>query len=392
MSFLRLIYYSAMVGGWAGFLGWFLGEALLMHHGAQVEVSAIVVTTALCGAFIAAGLALLAGMARGTLARGLLLSVGGFGGGLVAGAVGSMFGNLIYSVLHFPILPRALGFMVMGLAIGSVDGLFVLNWRRFRNGLLGGALGGFLGGLLFDPLLWIVRSPMSSRAIALATLGFFIGLFIGFAQVLLREAWLTVVQGFRPGRQLVLTEKQTTLGTSERANLIFIAYGASGVEPTHACVEKQQDGNFWIKDNGTRTGTFVNDQLVARPCALHNGDVIRIGINAVRFNERFRPVSVPAAPPAVAIPVAVVKVASPSPSPKSERPSGSASKSSIPPQGPKPVVIPAATPAPRPERPRAPAAKPALPQKKADRECPVCGTKASRTKGKVVCENCGVVF
>jgi FHA domain len=390
MSFLRLIYYSAMVGGWAGFLGWFLGEALLMQHGAQVEVSAIVVTTALCGAFIAAGLALLAETARGMLGRGLLRVVGGFGGGLVAGAVGSMFGNLIYSVLHFPILPRALGFMVMGLAIGCVDGLFVLSWRRLRNGLIGGALGGFLGGLLFDPLLWIIRSPMSSRAIALVTLGLFIGLLIGFAQVLLREAWLTVVQGFRPGRQLVLTDRQTTLGTSERASLIFIAYGARGVEPAHACIERQQDGTFWIKDNGTRTGTFVNNQFVAQPSPLHNGDVLQIGINTVRFNERLRPSTIRAAPPAIAVPVAVAQVVSHPQNP--ERLPDGAGKSSIGPQAPIPVGLPVAAPASRPKRPRVPVAKPAVPQKKAEKECPVCGTKAERAKGKVVCENCGVVF
>ena len=99
---------------------------------------------------------------------------------------------------------------------------------------------------------------MSSRAFAFVLLGLCVGLFIGLAQVILKEAWLTVEQGFRPGRQMILGQDQITMGTSEKASLIFIAYGAKGVEPIHLKISKQKDGGYVLEDNQSRGGTLLN--------------------------------------------------------------------------------------------------------------------------------------
>src|SRR5439155_25596280 len=114
----------------------------------------------------------------------------------------------------------------------------------------------FLAGVFFVPVNFIIGSPMSSRAFAFVLLGLFIGLFIGLAQVILKEAWLTVEGGFRPGRQMILGGDLITMGTSEKSSLIFIAFGAKGVEPTHLKITKQPDGRFLLEDNQSRTGTF----------------------------------------------------------------------------------------------------------------------------------------
>src|SRR5262249_38111491 len=61
-----------------------------------------------------------------------------------------------------------------------------------------------------------------------------------------------------------------------------------GVEPLHLCVQRQDDGTYWLMDNGSRTGTFVNEVQVREAVLLKDGDVLRLGANKVRFNERVR--------------------------------------------------------------------------------------------------------
>lgn len=66
MSFFRLTFYCAMIGGWAAFFGWLFGEALWMHRAAVPADWMIVATAALCGMFIGGGLNFLAGDRDGT--------------------------------------------------------------------------------------------------------------------------------------------------------------------------------------------------------------------------------------------------------------------------------------------------------------------------------------
>src|SRR5579871_748459 len=208
MSFHRLIFYSAVIGGWAALIGWLIGELVFLRRGGANEVgfAATILTSAFVGAVIAGGLNLLAGAANGQWKRQLPRALAGAGGGLIAGALGGLVGEAIYH-LYAASITRALGWMVMGTAIGSVEGIYDRSPKKLRNGLIGGAVGGFLGGLLFDPIRSLVASNlpasvtvnMSIRATTFVILGLFVGLFIGLAQVILKEAWLTVMAGFRPG-------------------------------------------------------------------------------------------------------------------------------------------------------------------------------------------------
>jgi len=56
MSFPRLIFYCAVVGGWAAFAGWALCELCLMHRSGQVDYGSFVLTGAFIGALIAISL------------------------------------------------------------------------------------------------------------------------------------------------------------------------------------------------------------------------------------------------------------------------------------------------------------------------------------------------
>ncbi|MFO0864666.1 MAG: FHA domain-containing protein [Gemmataceae bacterium] len=285
MSFLRLIYWSAIIGGWSAFVGWLIAEILMgrwIHQSAMLAV----LMASLVACFLGAGIAMVSGLLAFRWSMILVRGGPGLLGGFVAGFLGSLVGNgLTYLMGSIGLI---LGWTIMGTAIGAVEGIVDQSVRKIRNGLIGGALGGLLGGLLFIPISRVFGSPMSSRAFGFVILGMFIGLFIGLVQVILKDAWLTVQEGFRPGRQLILGTKEIAMGTSEKSDLIFIAMGARGVEPLHLRIRKEKDGSFTVEDNQSRTGTTINGERIMQPTTLADGDVIQFGVNKVQFRETYR--------------------------------------------------------------------------------------------------------
>ena len=50
-------------------------------------------------------------------------------------------------------------------------------------------------------------------------LGMCIGLLIGLAQVILKEAWVRVEAGFRAGREMILSKPEVTIGRAESCDI-----------------------------------------------------------------------------------------------------------------------------------------------------------------------------
>ena len=101
-----------------------------------------------------------------------------------------------------------------------------------------------------------------------------IGLLIGVAQVILKEAWVRVEQGFRPGRELMLVKEETVIGRAEDCDLGL--YGDNGVERKHARI-LLKDGRYMLYDESTPGGTFVNDQrITGSDAAALRAIVIRV--------------------------------------------------------------------------------------------------------------------
>src|SRR5262249_56531641 len=130
---------------------------------------------------------------------------------------------------------RLLGWLIVGTLVGASIGAFDLvrgvmvgdllgAIRKTRNGVYGGLLGGFVGGLLFIGIfaIEVLRTslPHGALAASLVLLGVCIGLMIGLAQVILKQAWIRVEEGFRPGRELLLTKEETTIGRAEGSDLL----------------------------------------------------------------------------------------------------------------------------------------------------------------------------
>jgi hypothetical protein len=305
MSFRLFIYYCALCGGWAGFLGWALGLF------ASPDVAAHPV---LADAFRGMWAGLLIALALGLVDALWNLSLRNLGQiilrvgvavlvGLVGGFLGGMIAQWLLGLTGLTVF-FVLGWTLVGLLVGGSIAVFEVlasadrpgersgAVRKMTNGLIGGTAGGLLGGflalLLRGALAGVFhdRDPASlwsPTATGLVALGLCIGLLIGLAQVILKEAWIRVEAGFRAGRELILSRERTTVGRAESCDVGL--FGDPAVEKFHANIILA-DNRYHVEDARTPGGTFLNDQPVAGRTPLRSGDLIRVGRSLLRFRER----------------------------------------------------------------------------------------------------------
>ena len=307
MSFRGFIYYCAVCGGCAALFGWAVG---LIAPATENELQDAL--KAMCvGLMLAAALALIDSLVNfswGQLLPTIMRVVtAGFVGALV-GFLGGLITGLI--TRHINLLPLQIagtlfGWTLTGLLIGASIGVFDLlaalmrdqnPWgagRKVIHGLLGGAVGGLLGSILY--LLFgaafggvfgkvvDVDKMWTPAAAGFVALGLCIGLLIGLAQVILREAWLKVEKGFRPGRELIVSKEQVVIGRGEACDIGL--FGDNGVERTHARILRKGD-RYVLIDADTPGGTYLNGRRIDGPTALRAGDEIGVGKAVIRFGER----------------------------------------------------------------------------------------------------------
>lgn len=306
MSFKLFIYYSAICGGWAALFGWALAQGVAPADPALLRA---MVQGLSLGVFVALGVGIVdsLGSAAGrqgshALARGLVIAIIGCLGGLLGGLIGQGLIEVTGAgMLLF------LGWTLTGLLIGASVGVYDLLTRLSKgesaggarrkviNGVIGGAVGGLLGSLLlvllerglrglFAALQDRPAADLSSTSMwGFVALGACIGLFIGLAQVILKEAWVRVESGFRAGRELILSKPETTIGRAESCDIGL--FGDNTIERTHARIVLQ-DNRYLLADAGSQGGTFLNGDRVTQPRPLRSGDVIQVGRSVLRFGER----------------------------------------------------------------------------------------------------------
>lgn len=320
MSFRLFIYYCALCGAWAGFLGWALGNMLSPRPDPD-HTWTILVRGTVMGLFLGLLVSLVLGLVDGLWnlsLRQVFALMGRVGGAMVFGATfGALFGlisqslvTLIESSLGGSWFVRILGGMfqligwtltalLVGIALAlpqvalsllrkkDVRGSLKKLYKCAGGGLLGGLLGGSLAlalGFAFATLLSGRNSLWSPTSYGFVALGACIGLLIGLAQVILKEAWIKVEAGFRPGREMILVKESTSIGRAEGSDVAL--FGDPGVEKTHAAIILD-GGQYYVEDLGTPGGTFVNDQQIRGRAPLRSGDLIRLGGKSLlRFHER----------------------------------------------------------------------------------------------------------
>jgi hypothetical protein len=291
MSFKLFIYYCAVGGGWAAFLAWAIVQGADIRGIGSLPLRATLIGAVL-GALVAGAIglvdALLNAVGSQRAARVLMCTMLGLAGG----ALGGLVGQMLKENLHLPVF---IGWILAGVLIGSSLGVFDLlramsrgqdtraAVKKILNGVYGGLIGGFVGGLPFEFLMGSAALPRSDLTIGLVILGASIGLMVGLAQVILKEAWLKVESGFRPGRELLLSKAETTIGRAESCDLGL--FGDNTIEKLHARI-LLKNNRYLLSDTGTSEGTYLNDRPVKGPTPLRSGDAIRVGKSVLRFGER----------------------------------------------------------------------------------------------------------
>jgi hypothetical protein len=301
VSFRWYIYYCCLLGGCAAFVGWMFGRLPPeMPHIWQAAIRGMFL-----GMALAVGLTLVDVFwhfsGRDGIAVIWRVLIAGLVGG-IGGFMGGMIGQILYSRTQLAVF-LLVGWAITGFLIGVAPGLYDLlsRWthnedstasrRKVINGLIGGTLGGIVGGLVFLVMRAFWGKIFSARvdefwsptASGFVALGMCIGLLIGLAQVILKTAWITVVSGFRAGRELLLSRGEMIIGRAEGCDIAL--FGDPGVEKQHARIALEH-GQYLVEDLGTSGGTFLNGARVTRPTPLRSGDLIEIGRSSLRFGER----------------------------------------------------------------------------------------------------------
>jgi hypothetical protein len=303
MSFRLFIYYCALCGGWAAFGGWALGHALAPSTG----IARTVLFGMSLGLVLSFGLGCIDALWNlgGRQYRAIAARAGtALGVGALGGICGGLVGYLLYDATGQDLF-FVLGWTFTGVLIGSSIAAYEVitsfvggkdktaALKKLLKCTLGGTVGGVLGGSLALGLQVLFSKVFSGKDLAslwsptswgFVALGLLIGLLVGMAQVLLKEAWIKVEAGFRPGRELILSKASTSIGRAEGSDIAL--FGDNAIEKTHAHIV-QQGGRYYLQPEAAAAVTFVNDQPLRGRTALQSGDLIRLGSRSVlRFYEK----------------------------------------------------------------------------------------------------------
>lgn len=177
---------------------------------------------------------------------------------------------------------RAIGWGVFGAGLGGATSALLQNAKKLQNGIFGGAIGGAIGGVMF---LWFsihIDSQGVSRLLGLDAIGGCIGLAIGIIEVARRDAWLHIVGGGMAGKEFILYEPQTAIGSSPKCGVTLIK--DPGIQPQHFMIAEAAGGRHQLAPyEGAQV--LVNGAPVSQH-TLRSGDVIQAGQTSIRYAER----------------------------------------------------------------------------------------------------------
>jgi pSer/pThr/pTyr-binding forkhead associated (FHA) protein len=210
--------------------------------------------------------------------------------GVIGGAAGAGLGTLLFSRLGTfaadlgglraslgVILSAALGWTVLGAAVGVSGGTMVRSPERALYGLLGGSLGGMIGGLAAG--LLPATSPWAALA-GLSLLGFFIGSCISLVEEVFVSAKLRVIKGRHIDREFPLVKDENIVGRDDRSDICLS--GAEGVSLRHALITRK-DGRYRIETGEEGKPVYLNQKMTMNG-RLADGDVIRVGSVLLLFS------------------------------------------------------------------------------------------------------------
>lgn len=288
MSKRLQVYYYAVFGALGGLLGWWIVGSFPTQVW-NIWVAAI---------FVGAGLGVCMGgliaategaMVKKVLSRALRDGVLGGFAGAVAGFIGLLIAQIVWSFLHGGFIARAFVWAVLGLLIGVSD---LLVHRRLQRALyagFGGFVGGLIGGFVYEGLTQLFLSQSGTAQIAIGGIGLVIvgaciGGLIPLARQVLSQGELRVLLGEQAGLVREVSDN-ATIGRYDGNDLYL---PDTGVSWRHAMVRRGGDGFelYVLPEADSEALVGKNAIGPGNTCGLQNGDYIRIGEAMMQFVGR----------------------------------------------------------------------------------------------------------
>ena len=94
-------------------------------------------------------------------------------------------------------------------------------------------------------------------------------------------ATLVVLSGADAGQELTLNGGPVLIGRDAECDLVLHDNYAS----RQHCWVEQRDGRWWVRDLGSRNGTWVGDEQVVHERPLSDGDLILVGRTQICLRE-----------------------------------------------------------------------------------------------------------
>ena len=168
-------------------------------------------------------------------------------------------------------ISRSVGWIVLGMLIGSIDGIRTGSLRRVGIGLSGGLLGGLAGGLALEFFVSRWNNSTAARGAGLGIMGGFIGLFYSIFEYSRAFGIIKVLTGRIKGKEYIISMRRTRIGVANKCGIILSGY--DGVEKVHAELIAGKDG-VTVK---SRDGVLVVNEDKVKEAELKYEDVIQLG-------------------------------------------------------------------------------------------------------------------
>lgn len=191
----------------------------------------------------------------------------------------------------FLVAARILAWSIEAAGVGIGVGLANGSRPKLATAALGGMLGGFLAGLLFDPLDMLLRDFLLAsgetpglivRFLGNCLQGLGIGLGIGIAWEVTKDAWFSIAKGPMSGQQFSLDRAVSIIGRAER-NAVPL-FGDAQVLPQQARVVREGQG-YLLEGLGREPELLLNGKPT-RNASLASGDRLQIGGHELVFRAR----------------------------------------------------------------------------------------------------------
>jgi Inner membrane component of T3SS, cytoplasmic domain len=267
---------ATWLGAIAGGLGGLIPELILSQLGGAISPPIVYDFLVFCSMGLLVGAAL--GVLDGLMARHSELIKRDLRRGAIIGLVGGVItlvlAELIFNYLGATDFARNIGWIVFGAPFGAIQGFRRRSSTQGLLGMVGGALGGLIGGFLTN-----LTIPFG-----LAIMGFLIGLCSGLLHDIFKRAWLRVMSGRSEGREVILDKRVTVLGSGDVGKVDFGLYGDQGVVQRHAEIIKQGNGYQIAPVGGAPI--LINGMHISQAAPLRDGDRIQLGSTILDFQSR----------------------------------------------------------------------------------------------------------